>query len=96
MVLTITKWALNELIKSETFLYFLYALSVWKFISDSMEVKITLHINSEKLRVPQILNIREEHESKELNLKAKYDQELRQDQIQAENELKEVHTDINS
>jgi len=52
--------------------------------------------NWEKLHFTQILSLREEHESKELNLKAKYDQELRQSQIQAENELKEVPTDINS
>ncbi|CAL9215900.1 unnamed protein product [Arabidopsis halleri] len=43
-----------------------------------------------------MLSIPEEHESKELNLKAKYDQELRQNQIQAENELKERITALKS
>ncbi|CAL9216019.1 unnamed protein product [Arabidopsis halleri] len=54
----------------------------------------TLEIIYELLE--KILSIREEHESKELNLKAKYDQELRKNQIQAESELKERITALKS
>ncbi|KAL0724340.1 hypothetical protein Bca4012_038939 [Brassica carinata] len=51
-------------------------------------------INAEKEKVEKILTTRKEHESREFNLKAKHDEELRQTQIQAETELTERITTL--
>lgn len=43
------------------------------------------------LHILQVSRLQQEYDRKELNVKAEHGEELKRSQLQAENELKEVH-----